>query len=384
MRATPVPITPTVLTWAINQSGYKPEEVAARVRVPGETLDAWCSGSEQPNLTHFKALGAALRRPPSTLLLPRPPRATRPPVQFRHAPGTTARRLNPTESRRLREAARLQRSLAWILAELHQEGVGLPEMTIQSSAEEAASEVRHLLGISVAEQESWQSEWEAFRAWRSALHRAGIAVFSFPLGERSVRGFSLWDPMAPVIAVNTHWRTLARIFTLFHETGHLVTRTDSLCVEGGFSSRGSLDSVERWCEQFAAALLLPWEAVERYLTDRCGWNGTSRIDNLATVGRVARRFQVSLRAATLRLIKRQVAAWKLYAEIPPASEKKPKGGGGTGRRRPDIRLDEYGEHTARVFLTALKKEVLDRTDARDLLCVSDSDLDTLQSRTVMG
>ena len=66
----------------------------------------------------------------------------------------------------------------------------------------------------------------------------------------------------PVIAVNTAWNDEARTFTLLHELGHLVARTDSACAAGEPAELSAAwDPEERWCEVFAAALLSPEEAL---------------------------------------------------------------------------------------------------------------------------
>src|SRR3954447_3556788 len=87
---------------------------------------------------------------------------------------------------------------------------------------------------------------------------SGVVVFLFQLGADNCRGFSLWHDRAPVIAINTTWNDEARTFTLFHEVGHLVTRTNSACTSAPASAvTGAWDPAERWCERFAAAALVP-------------------------------------------------------------------------------------------------------------------------------
>ena len=44
-----VPITPAVLNWAIDESGYEPEEVAAAVGVEVSTIEAWLDDRDQPS-----------------------------------------------------------------------------------------------------------------------------------------------------------------------------------------------------------------------------------------------------------------------------------------------------------------------------------------------
>src|SRR4029453_6758459 len=91
---------------------------------------------------------------------------------------------------------------------------------------------------------------QAFRRFRSSLEEQGVLVLLFPIGPESVQGFSVWDDRAPAIAVNTAANHPARIFTLFHEYGHLLTRTSSMCLDAvGTRLAEPTDPAERWCER---------------------------------------------------------------------------------------------------------------------------------------
>src|SRR5690242_11911147 len=96
-RAIEVPVTPSVLRWAIEESGYDPEDIAHAVGVPLAVLEQWVSGDSKPNLTHARKLASKLRRPFAALLLPAPPESRRLPVEFR-LPIGDERELNPSDS----------------------------------------------------------------------------------------------------------------------------------------------------------------------------------------------------------------------------------------------------------------------------------------------
>jgi len=199
------------------------------------------------------------------------------------------------------------------------------------------------------------------------LEESGVLVFVFSLGAESCRGFSLWDDYAPLIAVNTFWLPSARNFTLFHEHGHLLTRTASACLQGTrrWTSKSS-DGTERWCEEFAAALLMPEAAVRRHVTRLPG-----KPD--ALIAGIANYFKVSRRASALRLVELDYISWEDYEALPPF-ERKPRGGG-KGRDRTQLREDQYGSRTTRLIGRALEREVIGRGDALDYLDVPDSALD---------
>lgn len=364
-RATVVPVTPPVVKWALEESGYPIDEVAAATGVSSKVIRSWEAGETKPTLTQLRAFANKLKRPVAAFLLPRPPRLPLPALEFRRAPGESRRHLNPDERRMVRSAARLQRVLSWINGELHRPEVALPRTSIQASTETAATEARSRLGATGAEIQDWSSPSTAFHWWRSAVERSGVFVLILPMGTDGCRGFSLWDDQAPLIAVNSAWSAEARIFTLFHEYGHLLTRTNSACLEGTHRLRSvQSDAVERWCEQFAAAVILPLEPLQRFLASHDWQRGVTEVD---VVRRIAKHFRGSLRATALRLIALGTADWKLYSLLPPTVDRKAPGGGGTGRDRAQLRRDQYGDFTIATFATALQQDVVSRGDVLDYL-----------------
>jgi len=379
-RGTEVPITPSVLQWAVEESGYSVDELAQATRVPLDATKEWGTGKSRPLLTHLRKLAAKLKRPFATFLLPKPPKSTVPAVEFRRPPGSERRELNPVERRSLREAARLQRIVSWIAKELNQGPPNLPRVRISTEPGRVASEARARLGITIEQQVSWPSAGAALHAWRTALETSGVTVLLLPMGRQACRGFSLWDDQTPLVAANTAWNAEARMFTLLHECGHLLTRTSSACLEGTYRrARAQSDETERWCEQFAGLLLLPLDALVGYL-EHLGLSGR-QVTDVETVRKIARHFRVSLRATTLRLIDLDRANWSLYAALPRWVDDKPRGGGGTGRNRAQIKRDEYGPRTVELFATALEQDVVSRADVLDYLDLPPNAISKVRSQT---
>lgn len=373
-RATEVPVTPSVLRWAIEESGYDPEHIAHAVGVRLAVLEQWASGDSKPNLTHARKLASKLHRPFAALLLPAPPQSRPLSVEFRHPIGDQ-RELNPSERRHLRRAARFQEVLSWLARELEIERPRTPSATVDDDPVLVANVTRDVLRISTTNQKAWATPSVAFDEWRAALERTGHLVFLFSLGKDSCRGFSLWDDFAPVVAVNTAWNESARIFTLFHEMAHLITRTSSACVES-VRTASRTDPVERWCERFAADVLMPIKDVETTLR-QYGWRPGGAITDLSIAGRIATLYKVSLRAAVIRLIELNAATWALYDDIPPISDRKPPGGGGGGRSRTQIREDQFGDRATSLLVAAVNKDVLSRSQAVGFLDIPDATFDEL-------
>ncbi|MGN0902484.1 MAG: ImmA/IrrE family metallo-endopeptidase [Succinivibrio sp.] len=79
---------------------------------------------------------------------------------------------------------------------------------------------------------------------RNTNHRLKLSEF---------RGFSLYDRDAPLIFINRNDSDTAQIFTLCHELGHICLG------ESGVSdvARDNIKKTERWCNEFAANILMP-------------------------------------------------------------------------------------------------------------------------------
>lgn len=371
-REVRVPITPSVLRWAMTESGYDPVALGERLKVPADVVNRWLQGVEKPLLGEFRNVAHVLRRPTATFLLPAPPATQQPPVAFRQPPGERDRALQTSERHRMREVARLQRLVGSLLEQLEEQPFSLPRLKSSGEPEVAGERLRDLLGVPLTAQLAWSGDAEAVSSWREALEKMGVLVFLLPMGKDAARGFSIYDDYAPAIAVNTHWNQAARTFTLLHELAHLLTRTNSICSEVLSSSPAASEDVERWCERAAAAALMPTSAIGSILAS---WGNPTPTLDIAK--KLARRFRVSLNAAALRLITLGHAEWELYASVPIGSDAKTGGGGGTGRKRAKIRLDEYGRRTTSLVLRCVQRDVISPAEAMNYLDVSFGDLDQL-------
>ena len=365
-RTSEVPITFAVLDWAIAESGLSLSELATGVGVDEQKVMAWRLGDAKPAITELRRLAAKLHRQVAVFLLPTVPESPPLHVQFRHPIGAQrARELTAGERRFLRRAKRLQDAQAWLVAELDREPPDISQVSVGTDSSVVANAWRERLGVSVDAQLAWRSASVAFDAWRAAVEALGITAVQFSMGSKACRGFSLWDDASPLIAVNTAWTDEARSFTLFHEFGHLLTRTDSACASAPATVAG--DTTERWCEAFAAAILIPTSALVDVRT----------VDTLAVLSSLARRFKTSLRATALRLIEVEKASWSLYDLIPPVSDSKKPGGGGTGRNRREIREDEFGRRTTEMFVSAVRRDIISETQALDYLDIPSSEFERL-------
>lgn len=139
-----------------------------------------------------------------------------------------------------------------------------------------------------------------------------------PLEVSECRGFALVNPVAPYIFVNSKDASTAQLFTLIHETAHLM-----LGVSAGHALADdtlSTDQHERFCDKVAAEFLVPMQEL------RCEWNGDIR--------QTAKRFRVSelvvaRRAHDIGLLSDEAYHnfWLSYSHRPFRQKKTGAGGG---------------------------------------------------------
>ncbi len=129
------------------------------------------------------------------------------------------------------------------------------------------------------------------------LEDLGIKIFEVDKEENFV-GFSCWMKKTPVIVLNVRNKDIPRRrFTILHELSHLLLR---------FDTELSNNSVERLCDQFAGAMLLPESALQEYLN--------SNTISLEELKRIKEKFGISIRAILVRMVSVNFISWEKYHE----------------------------------------------------------------------
>ena len=354
-----VPISRRALSWAVEESGISDTSLDALLKVEQGTVKRWIKGDDQPNLTQLKQLKDSLKRPAAIFFMETPPTTAESAVAMRFGFGTTSRARTPNERLFIRDALRVGAFVSDLRDELGRPRVKIPTYSTNESPEEVASVVRkEFFGVSVKDQMSWSTPMQAFRQWRSLIERIDILVFQYPIGEDSARGFSFATQHPAVIGVSSTGNAAVRVYTLFHELGHIFTRTSSSCVHDMVKEE-SKDPIERWCEKFAVSFLMPRRDVER-LTSRI-----QSFDPISTATRIANKFLVSRSAALLRLIELGRANWDDVQKLQSKHEKRVSGGrpdSDKKRSRDVARKERYGGGLSIV------------NDAYEAGCVIESDI----------
>lgn len=253
---TRIPIVGDVLVWARKRNKLELADAARKLKCDHNQLAKIESGEVMPTAGLFRRMASVYLLPEATLLRDTVPQERPLPKDFRSFDGATVT-LSYETIASIRHVEARQEAMA-TLAEIDKDVVppNLPVHSLNESPEKLGANFRKQLGFPVVDQLRLTGE-KAFLRWRVLVENMGVSVYVEPFGKDDTRGVSLFFNAFPAIVIDqTEKFPGARLFTLFHELGHLLIR------QAGISNFNGRNSVEAFCNRFAAAFLMPAEAIE--------------------------------------------------------------------------------------------------------------------------
>lgn len=306
-------VHPSLLVWARKSVGLELDEAANRIRVEVERLEAWESGEQSLSISQLRDCAHAYQRPLAVFFLPEPPRDFSVPHDYRLVAGRVHVGLSPEALSEIRRI-QFQREVALELAEPGEaeEVEFLGTETLGADFEAAGVRFRARAGINAAIRKSWGSPRKALNWWRDGIERLGVLVFHFEnCAVDEIRGFSIAAPRLPIVAVNGQDSPAGRVFTLLHEVGHLLLNLGGTCDLVEDRSPGAQDrAVERYCNSFAAACLMPRGEVQKFF--QLSANPDARAWSDDAISKGAGAFCVSPEAMLRRLVDLGAATFPFY------------------------------------------------------------------------
>ena len=321
MAATLDNVSPAILRWAIQRAGYNEEKAVEVFPKLGE----WLSGEKQPTISQLQRFASKFFVPFGYLFLQQPPTEVIPFPMFRGEAGQNSHfDLNVYDT-----VMNVQSRQDWLEDYLSENEIGVCEIVdsikLNTPISEAVSLLRETLRLKPCWAFGYQKIEEALNALTQELEDAGIFLaFNGVVGNNThralkvseCRGFALVNQTAPYIFVNSADSKSAQMFTIIHETAHIM-----LGISAGHAGEElfSHDTVESYCDKVAAEFLVPADVLQDV------WTGD--------IKRASRKFKVSeivvaRRAHDLRLMSdtEYRAFWLEYSKR-PISKKKDGGGG---------------------------------------------------------
>lgn len=253
-------VNPQLLSWARQRAGFAVADIASKLKVPAEKIDAWESGLQKPSFSAAQKFAAKTYIPFGFLFLDAPPEEQLPLPDLRtvgdHPLGGYSLELRDTI---LIATERQDWYRDYCLSEARDTIDWIDSCSINDFVSTLAT-TQMLLGSQFSERPRQFEEY-----LRQLIHRIediGALVMrnsvvgnstSRHLSADEFRGFAITDDYAPVIFINASDAPQAQLFTLIHEFAHLLVG------ESGVSdlSPKNTNHVEKFCNRIAAEFLVP-------------------------------------------------------------------------------------------------------------------------------
>ncbi|MBA4410399.1 MAG: XRE family transcriptional regulator [Bacteroidota bacterium] len=242
-----------VLVWAREALALNRTNATEKTGISAKRLSQLEEGEKQPTLDELKELSKAYKRTIATLLLTEPPKEKPLPTDRRTIESKDIGFFHEKTILAIRKA----RALVVSLVELKQDaGIAIPKFQykalIQDDARSIANKLRKELNLDEIRQ--FENINYALEAYIEKVESIGVAVFQLRLTQDQLRGFSMVDEVVPIIGIKGGGeQATAKIFTLFHELGHILLNDGGLCD----LSEKTNQQIEKWCNAFAAEMLIP-------------------------------------------------------------------------------------------------------------------------------
>jgi len=242
-----------VLIWARDSIALSRNQASENSGISPKRLIQLEEGELQPTLEELKELSKAYNRTVATLLLSNPPIEKPLPTDRRTIDSTEMDNFHLKTILAIRKA----RALTQSLIELKQDaGLGITRFKFSASISESAVDVAIRLRKewNLDEIREYKNINLALEAYIEKVEELGIAVFQLSITQDKLRGFSITDDIIPIIGIKRgSEQPTSKIFTLFHELGHILLNEGGLCD----ISENTNQQIEKWCNAFTAEILIP-------------------------------------------------------------------------------------------------------------------------------
>ena len=180
-------------------------------------------------------------------------------------------------------------------------GANIPKFEKDDELEKIVLDIRKFLDINTPLKNKTAFGNNVFNYFRNKFEKKGILVFQMSgIDIKQIRGISLNYEIFPIIAVNKNDSERAKVFTMFHELGHLIRRTSALC---SVVFAENSDEEEKICDNIAGNILVPKNKIDMLKY--------SNIDN-DEIDDLSNKFGVSTFVILKRLYDERIISYSFY------------------------------------------------------------------------
>ena len=360
-------VSHTVLLWARESMAITRNKAVESTGISASRLESLENGTKQPSLEELKAMSHTYKRTIATLLLQSPPQEKPLPKDRRTVNSKDIGKFHEKTILAVRKARALVNSLLELKSE---EGISVKQFQYRANLEDSASNIAATLRKewTLNEISILKNSGNVLEAYIERIESLGVAVFQLSLTQDHLRGFSLVDEAMPIIAIKRGGEQVtAKIFTLFHELGHIILNEGGLCD----ISFDPTVQIEKWCNAFAAEILMPSEELLKLNIVQEQISRNEKIWSKKDLIEVANYFHVGPLAILRRLLDHNLTTSAFYKEKHEAwnkpsfgRAKEPK-----GRNIAEETIKEKGRNYITLAFNAFNKNKIDLKDLSDFLGV---------------
>lgn len=276
------PIHGRTLSWAREALGLDITELAVSLNVAEAQVQKWEAEEAFPTVVQLRKVAKKLDRTPAFFFIPPPDDTGIPPTpDFR---GRQEEKLPPALLREIKRADSYRATYLDLVGS--EEMSRLPKPFGRNDVVARARDLHAAMGTRATGPLTGNAA-DVFARWRTALEDLGFLVFQTTgIDTATFRGLSVHHTAYPVILLNGADSTYGKVFTLFHEVGHILNRSSGVCMV--------LDNndTEALCNAFSAEVLMPTARIQQFLR---------RNDDPNVIEAISAYFKVSELAAAVRL-----------------------------------------------------------------------------------
>ena len=232
-----ISVNPDVLKWAREEDGYLASSIAQKLKVEEATYLQWEQTGNNIPFSVMKKIASTLKRQIAVFFLPHVPSKTKKPKDFRNLKLVSAQ-LSPSTHLAIRRAKKFQEVLlglngaeyyqkkySWLAEYYGYFGDGA------LTRDEVTYWIRQKLQYSIDDQMRDKNIEKFYKNLRDAFEvELGINVFQLKMPAAEIQGFCYSDNVPYCIVVNSEYSTSSKIFTLFHELGHILKKQSGICL----------------------------------------------------------------------------------------------------------------------------------------------------------
>lgn len=259
MSALTVDVNPNILAWARKELGFELSEVADKLKKETTILEAWEADGRDVRYSDLTKIAKLYKRQIPVFFLKDTPSEVKKPKDYRNL-SLKSKGLHQDTMLAIRRTSRY--------LELYRESTPVSQIDeqykwldeVKSSIQKPELILRDILDVPISEQKKNKNKKLSF--WRNRIEdKLNIFVFQFPIENGEFDGFSYIEDGRPfAITLNSKITEKRKIFTLFHELGHILEGQAGICVTHGTDMS---HQVEARCNKFAANFLMPASEVAR-------------------------------------------------------------------------------------------------------------------------